>query len=138
MMIKTYQELRRFMTYEERYDYLRIGGQLGRSTFGFERYLNQALYTSVEWKQVRNRVIIRDGSCDLGIKDREIFGKLCIHHLNPITIEDFEQGNECIFDLNNLICTSINTHNAIHFGSRSTLPSLPIIRTKGDTCPWLV
>ena len=135
-MIKTYRELSRLPTFEERYEYLRIGGIVGRETFGFDRYLNQVLYQSPEWKRVRNDVIIRDDGCDLGILDREIFGRITVHHINPITLEDIERRARCVFDLNNLISTSHNTHNAIHYGDASLLPQLPKERRKGDTSLW--
>jgi hypothetical protein len=136
-MIKTYQELSRLPTFEERFKYLKIGGPIGRATFGFERYLSSALYQSREWRSIRDQVLVRDGGCDLGIQDRAIFVKVTIHHINPITIEDIEGGRDCVFDLNNLITTSNETHNAIHYGSESQLAKLPKERRKGDMCPWL-
>lgn len=135
-MFKSYRELRRLITFEERFEYLKLCGIVGRSTFGFERYLNQVLYRSRDWKLSRNEVIIRDDGCDLGIKDREIFGQLLIHHINPITIDDIERGADCVFDPDNLITTVLNTHNAIHYGDKSLLISLPKERTRNDTCPW--
>ena len=135
-MIKSFPELIRLRTFEERFEYLRLGGVVGRSTFGFERYLNQVLYHSREWKIVRRNVIIRDASCDLGISDRIIFNNLLIHHINPITIDDIENSNAIMFDMNNLICTSLNTHNAIHYGDASLLINLPKERSKGDTRLW--
>ena len=137
-MVKTYRELRRLQTFEERYEYLRIGGIVGRETFGFDRYLNQAFYTSGDWKPTRKDIIIRDDACDLGIEGREILSRLTIHHLNPITIEDIELARDCVFDPDNLICTSHNTHMAIHYGDASMLISLPKERRKGDTCLWQV
>jgi len=135
-MIKTYREAVKLLTFEERFRYLKLNGSVGRSTFGFDRYINQELYRSREWKRIRDYVITRDEGCDLGIEDRAIHGRLLIHHINPITIEDIEKGTDCIFDLNNLICTTHDTHNAIHYGDESLLPKLPIERRKGDTCPW--
>ena len=135
-MLKTYSDLRRLQTFEERFAYLKLGGVVGQTTFGFERYLNQVLYRSQEWKLVRRDVIVRDDGCDLGIPDREIFGRLLIHHINPISIDDIEDSNPCVFDLNNLICTTHNTHNAIHYGDASLLATLPKERRKGDTCLW--
>jgi len=136
-MIKSYRELRRLPTFEERFLYLKIGGVVGRSTFGFDRYINQALYRSREWRQVRDKVIVRDGGCDLGVPDREIFVRILIHHINPITLEDIEEGRDCVFNLNNLICTTHDTHNAIHYANESLLARLPKERKRGDTCPWL-
>lgn len=136
-MVKNYRELIRLPTFEARFHYLKIGGPIGRATFGFERYLNQTLYQSKEWRDIRNRVLIRDEGCDLGIPDREIFVRPIIHHINPITIEDIEEGNDCVFDLNNLITTSHKTHNSIHYGNEQQFERLPKERRKGDMCPWL-
>lgn len=136
-MIKTYTELVTLNSFLERYRYLRIGGAVGEETFGFERYLNQTLYTSAEWKRIRDSVIIRDDGCDLGLHGQEIRGRILVHHLNPITVEDIRFRRSCIFDLNNLICVSHETHNAIHYGDERLLPLLaPTERTKNDTCPW--
>jgi hypothetical protein len=135
-MIKTYRELRRLRTFEERFEYLKIGGVVGRSTFGFERYINQILYNSTEWEAARTPVIIRDDSCDLGDKDRIIYSRLIVHHINPITIEDIELGRACVFDPDNLISTTHNTHQAIHYGDKSLLVRLPQDRRKGDTYLW--
>ena len=136
MKIKTYKELSRLPTFEERFNYLKLGGSVGRATFGFDRYLNQALYQSREWKKIRNDVIVRDGGCDLGIPGREIFIRTLVHHINPIAVDDIEDANDCVFDMNNLICTSYDTHNAIHFGDESLLVRLPKERWKGDTTLW--
>jgi len=136
MKIKAYKELSRLPTFEERFNYLKLGGSVGRATFGFDRYLNQSLYQSREWKKIRNDVIVRDGGCDLGIPGREIFVRTLIHHINPITVEDIEDANDCVFDINNLICTSYDTHNAIHFGDESLLIQLSKERRKGDTTLW--
>jgi len=135
-MIKSYRDLRRLQTFEERFNYLKMGGVVGRSTFGYDRYINQALYNSQEWKFVRRDIIVRDNSCDLGIEDRDIHDKIIVHHINPITIEDIEYGNDCVFDFDNLICSTHNTHNAIHFGDASLLIQLPRERRKGDTDLW--
>lgn len=135
-MIKSYKDLRRLYTFEERFEYLKLGGVVGRETFGFARYVNQNFYRSPEWKRVRRDVIIRDGSCDLGITDREIFSHIIIHHINPITVEDIEYGSDSIFDLNNLICTTHNTHQAIHYGDERLLIRLPKERKRGDTYLW--
>jgi len=136
MSIKTYSELITFPTFEERYRYLRLGGRVGEETFGFDRYLNQIFYRSKEWLEIRDYVIIRDGGCDLGMPDREIVGKILIHHMNPITQEDIVNRSEFLLDPEYLICTIKNTHDAIHYGDESILFKDPIIRTKNDTCPW--
>ena len=136
-MIKTYQELRRLRTFEERYEYLKLGGAVGRETFGFDRYLNQDFYhNSKDWKLCRRDIIARDNGCDLAIPDREIFGRIIVHHINPITVEDIERGADCLFDPDNLICTSHNTSQAIHYGDASLLVRLPQERRKGDTQLW--
>lgn len=136
-LIKCYTELRRLKSFEERYRYLRLSANVGDNTFGYDRYLNQMLYTSKKWLNVRDGIIIRDLGCDLGIEDYEIHGKIIVHHMNPITIEDIELDRDEVFDPEFLICTTHDTHNAIHFGNESLLPRLPIIRRRNDTCPWL-
>lgn len=136
MSIKTYSELSQLETFIERFNYLKIGGSIGIETFGFDRYLNQALYRSQQWKDVRNEVIIRDCGCDLGIIGREIPGRVIIHHMNPITEADILNRNPVIFDPEFLICTTIDTHNAIHYGDEDILLSEPIERRPNDTCPW--
>ena len=135
-MIKYYTLLNKIKTFEGRYEYLKLKGIVGESTFGYDRYLNQLLYTSKRWREVRDWVIIRDGACDLGIDDYEIKGKIIIHHMNAITIKDIEESRDIVFNPRFLICTSFQTHNAIHFGDRSLLPQPPIERRKNDTCPW--
>ena len=134
--IKTYTELIKIPTFEERYRYLRLCGAVGKETFGYDRYLNQTFYKSNEWLSVRDKVIIRDNGCDLGIEDRTIYGRILIHHLEPITVDDIANKRPNVFDLDNLICVSHNTHNAIHYGDESLLIITPIERTKNDTCPW--
>jgi len=136
MMLKTYRDLRRLKTFQERYEYLRLSGVVGQSTFGFDRYLNQMLYNSKRWRDLREKLIIRDNGCDLGVDGYEIHGKILVHHMNPITIEDIEDENEEVFDPNQLICVSFKTHNAIHYGDASLLPHLPVERHPNDTCPW--
>jgi hypothetical protein len=136
IMIRTYSQLRKIKTYEERYKYLQLRGRVGLDTFGYDRFLNQLLYNSRRWKKIRDVVIIRDHGYDLGIEDYEIYGKIFIHHMNSLTIEDIESGRDEVFDPEFLISTSFDTHNAIHFGDESLLPRLPIIRTRNDTCPW--
>lgn len=135
-MNRSFSELSKLKTFEERYFYLQLKGNVGESTFGFDRYLNQMLYKSVRWRKARGQVIIRDNGCDLGIEDREIQDKIIIHHMNPITIDDVEQGLDHVFNPEFLICTTDRTHNAIHYGDVNLLPKLPIERSAGDTCPW--
>jgi hypothetical protein len=134
--IRSYRELRRILTFEERFKYLSLKGSVGESTFGFDRYLNQNLYRSREWKRTRYIVIERDQACDLGIAGYEIEIQILIHHMNPISIEDIESGNPDIFDPEFLICTTYNTHRAIHFGDESLLPKPPIVRRPNDTTLW--
>lgn len=136
MKTKSYRELRRLETFEERFKYLALHGSVGRSTFGFDRYLNQQFYTSREWRQIRNRVIVRDNGCDLGIEGREITSRLYIHHLNPMTVEDIERGDGNILDPEFLITTQHATHNAIHYGDERLLPRPLVERKNGDTKLW--
>jgi hypothetical protein len=124
-------------TFEERYRYLRLGGRVGADTFGFDRYLNQVVYQrDPKWKNARDIVIIRDNGCDLGIEGREIYGKILVHHMNPITMDDILEGREWIYEPEFLISTMLTTHNAIHYGDENLLMKAPIERTKNDTCPW--
>ena len=136
MSIKTYSELITIPTFEERFEYLQLKGSVGKDTFGYDRYLNQVLYRSPEWKRLRNQIIIRDCGCDLACDGYDIYGKVLIHHLNPITVEDVLARSRKVFDPDNLICVSHNTHNAIHYGDLDLLVTGPVIRTKNDTCPW--
>ena len=136
MNTKTYSELIIIPTFEERFEYLRLKGCVGKDTFGYDRYLNQILYNSPEWKKLRNQIIIRDCGRDLACEGYEIYGRILIHHLNPITIDDVLDRSRKVFDPDNLICVTHNTHNAIHYGDASMLLTGPIIRTKNDTCPW--
>ena len=136
MTIKRYSELILLPTFEERYKYLQLNGVIGDETFGFDRYINQMFYRSQEWKQVRDYVIVRDNGCDLGIEGHEIRGKILIHHMNPIGIEDIQQVNKFLLDPEYLITTMLSTHNAIHYGDESLLITAPIERHKNDTCPW--
>ena len=135
-IIKTYSELITIPSFLDRYRYLRIGGSVGHETFGFDRYLNQILYQSAEWKRFRRDIILRDNGCDLGCDGFDIYGKILIHHIDPITIEDVLKRDPKIFDPENVISTSLNTHNAIHYGDESLLMTEPIERTLYDTCPW--
>lgn len=136
MTIRTYSELITIPTFEERYKYLKIGGKVGEETFGFERYLNQEFYKSHEWQSIRRQVIVRDLGCDLGIEDREIHGKIIVHHMNPITIDDIVSASDFLLNPEYLICTLKSTHDAIHYGDESLLIKAPVERTKNDTCPW--
>lgn len=136
MIIRTYSELITIPTFEERYKYLKIGGKVGEETFGFERYLNQEFYKSHEWQSIRRQVIVRDLGCDLGIEGREIHGKIIVHHMNPITIDDIVSASDFLLNPEYLICTLKSTHDAIHYGDESLLIKAPVERTKNDTCPW--
>ena len=135
--IKTYSELMKLKTFEERYEYLKIGGKVGEETFGFDRYLNQAFYNSDEWKSIRNAVILRDKGCDLAMPDREISSKhIIVHHMNPITKADILNRSDLLINPEYLITTIKPTHDAIHYGDSNLLPKDPIERSKNDTCPW--
>lgn len=134
---RTYTELSKLKTFEERFEYLRLDGQVGKETFGFDRIFNQNFYRSVEWKRVRDQVIIRDCGCDLGVLGHEIYGqRILIHHMNPISLEDLERRSEILMNPEYLITTTHNTHQAIHYGDEDLLIKLPRERTKNDTCPW--
>lgn len=135
-MIRKYSELIKFKTLEERFEYLKLGGKVGRSSWGWDRHFNQRFYHSVEWKRIRDLVIIRDDGCDLGISGFEISDKILIHHMNPIWIEDLVNGNPEILNPDFLICTSNITHQAIHYGDATLLPQIPILRVPGDTKIW--
>lgn len=136
-MVRTYSELCKLKTFEERFRYLKLNGVVGKETFGWDRYLNQMLYKDPEWLAVRDKVIVRDMGCDLGIRDREIKNqKIFVHHMNPITKEDILTRSKYVFDPEYLITTIKNTHDAIHYGSEDLLITAPIERTKNDTCPW--
>lgn len=136
MKIRTYSELIEISTFEERYKYLNLDGTVGEETFGFDRYINQEFYRSYEWCKIRDFVIIRDNGCDLAIDDREIFGKIYVHHMNPITINDILNKSKFLLDPEYLICTSKTTHDAIHYGDSNLLITMPTERRKNDTCPW--
>lgn len=136
-MIRTYDELIRLPTFEERYRYLRLGGKIGEVTFGYDRWLNQKFYREDdEWLASRDEVIMRDNGCDLAVPGREIHGRILVHHMNPITKEDILRRTKFLLDPKYLITTVKNTHDAIHYGDESLLLVEPIIRTKHDTCPW--
>lgn len=135
-MLRTYTELSKLNSFLERYEYLRLGGKVGEETFGFDRYLNQIFYKDPEWLEARDNVIIRDGGCDLGMSDREIKGKILVHHMNPVTKDQILRRDPILFDPEYLICTIKSTHDAIHYGDETLLMLDPIVRTKNDTCPW--
>lgn len=135
-MIKTYSELIKLKTFNERFEYLKLDGTVGRITFGSRRYLNQLLYRSTEWRQLRHKVIVRDEGRDLACEGYDIFGYTIIHHINPISIEDLQNNDPRIFDMENVILTSLSTHNAIHYGDEDLLPGVVTERTKGDTLLW--
>lgn len=134
--IRTYSELSKLNSFEERFEYLNLVGYVGESTFGFDRYINQYFYTSKAWKDVRNEVIIRDNGCDLGIPGYEINGALLIHHMNPMTQDDILHNEDWILDPNFLITTTKTTHNAIHYGDISNCRTLFVERSPGDTRLW--
>ena len=135
-MIKCYSDLIEFETFEERFDYLCLHQRIGDPTFGYDRYLNQIFYRSIEWRRTRGDILIRDCGCDLGIEGREIFKYPIVHHINPVTLEMIENRDEILFDPENLITVSDNTHRAITYGDVSLLIRLPVERRKGDTSPW--
>lgn len=137
MKIRTYSELITLPTFEERYQYLKLNGVVGEETFGFDRYLNQAFYQrDPEWLKVRDYVIVRDNGCDLGIPDREIYGKILVHHMNPISKEDILKRSSFLLNPEYLICTIKSTHDAIHYGDENLLFTAPIERRPNDCCPW--
>lgn len=136
MKIRRYSDLAQLTTFKDRYEYLRLNGQVGQDTFGFDRYLNQKFYKSKEWKQVRDYVIVRDNCCDLAMDGYELYGRIYIHHMNPLTPDDIKHSSDFLLNPEFLITVSLKTHNAIHFGDEDQLPQVPIERTKYDTCPW--
>lgn len=136
MMTRTYLEMIRFDSFEERFEYLKLGGGVGRSTFGFDRYINQQFYASREWKDIRNYVILRDNGCDLGASGYEIYDSPLIHHINPMVPEDIVHGETWILDPEFLITTTHNTHNAIHYGGKSLIPKVIAERSPNDTKLW--
>ena len=135
-MIRTYSELITLPTFEERFRYLRLDGCVGRETFGFDRYLNQTFYRSHEWKKLRDRIIVRDNGCDLGVEGFDIYGRIIIHHLNPILASDITDRTELLLNPEYLICTCHATHNAIHYGDENLLITAPVERRPNDTCLW--
>ena len=136
MSIRTYSELILLPTFEERFKYLQLNGRIGDDTFGFDRYINQNFYKSADWKRIRDQIIIRDNGCDLALEGYEIYGRILIHHMNPITVNDVELSTEYLMNPEYLICVTHNTHNAIHYSDEKLLMKGPVVRTKNDTCPW--
>lgn len=136
MIIRTYNELMLLPTFEERFEYLKLSGRVGEETFGFDRWINQKFYRSTEWKHIRDQVIIRDNGCDLGIEGREIYGKILIHHMNPISKKDILERNDLLLNPMYLISVTKQTHDAIHYSDDSILIKDPIVRRRNDTCPW--
>lgn len=136
MKTKSYHEMLEIESFEERYEYLRMFGHVGEDTFGFNRYMNQAFYTSSAWRSIRSQVIVRDGGLNLAHKDHPICGRVHIHHINPVTVEMFENDSPLLFDLDNLVCVDEQTHRAIHYGDRSLLQQDYVPRYPGDTKLW--
>ena len=134
--IRTYHELIALPTFKERFEYLKLSGSVGKQTFGFERYLNQKFYQSVEWRQLRDKIITRDRGCDLAMDGYDIVGRIYIHHMNPIEVDDIREASEYLLNPDYLITTTHDTHNAIHYGDGSLLVTEPIERKPNDTCPW--
>ena len=136
--IKRYSELIRLNSIEDRFNYLKIAASVGESTFGFSRYLNQALYRSKEWKDFKRKMVLRDNACDMALEGWDIPSGaiLVLHHINPLTIEDIENRSDALFDPENVVCVSDRTHRAIHYGDISLINTLPITRRPNDTCPW--
>lgn len=133
---RSYSELSKLESYEDRYEYLKIGDRVGEETFGYDRYLNQALYSSPEWKSFRHKIIVRDNGNDMGVDGYPIGEKVYIHHLNPITKQDILERNPCLFDEENVVCVCKRTHDAIHFGSQELIKKNPVVRSPGDTKLW--
>lgn len=135
-MIRTYSELSKLTSFKDRFKYLQLDGAVGEATFGFDRYLNQLFYRSQRWKKIRDEVIVRDCGCDLGIEGYEIYKYAMIHHMNPITVKDIQEESDYLLNPEYLITTTQRTHNAIHYGNEGLLITMPVERTKNDTCPW--
>ena len=135
-MTRTYSQVILLPNFNARFEYLKLNGIVSEITFGNHRYLNQSLYASYDWKRVRRKVIIRDDACDLADPERPIVGRVLIHHIEPITIDDILEHRKCVFDMDNLICVSFDTHNALHYSDANLLPKPYISRSINDTCPW--
>lgn len=136
MRIRTYSELIRLPTFEERFRYLRLNGRVGQDTFGFDRVFNQMFYRSTEWKTIKDQIIVRDNGCDLGVDGYEIYGRVIVHHMNPISLDDIRDYTDFLMNPEYLITTVHRTHNAIHYGDEDLLIKTPIARRPNDTCPW--
>lgn len=140
--MKSYRELSGISDFMERFKYLKLNGAVGAETFGYDRYLNQMFYKLPEWRKARRKAMLRDNDgdyvCDMGFPGRAIVGNVLVHHINPITIDDILDRNPKLFDLDNLICVSHSTHEAIHYGDEGLLPQDPIVRSQNDTCPWRI
>lgn len=136
MSKKTYSQVLAYPTFEERLEFLKLRGVVAYQTFGGSRWVNQGFYSSKEWKNFRRDIILRDNGCDLGLEDFPIYGKIILHHITPISKDDLLHGSECLLDPNNVICVSLSTHNAIHYGDADLALRKPIVRTPNDTCPW--
>jgi hypothetical protein len=136
MKIRSYTELSALKTFEERFRYLQLNGVVAEETFGFDRIINQRFYRSPEWRSIRDQVIIRDNGCDLGIEGHEIFGRVVIHHMNPVRLKDFDELSDILLNPEYMIATTHATHNAIHYGDEGLLIKAPVERSKNDTCPW--
>jgi len=136
MRLRTYSDLRRLPTFEERFEYLALSGEVGAATFAFDRWINQGFYRSHEWRTIRQAVIFRDQACDLGVPGYDIQARLLVHHMNPLTAEELEQGEERIINPEYLITTTHRTHNAIHYGDASLIAKPPVERRPGDTKLW--
>jgi hypothetical protein len=134
--LRTYTELSKLKTFAERFEYLKLNGEVGKDTFGYDRYLNQRFYHSPEWRRIRDQIIVRDNGCDLGVEGYTIYDKIYIHHMNPITVMDIYTTSGLLTMPEFLICVSYDTHNAIHYGDASKLRSDPVERRPNDTCPW--
>lgn len=134
--LRCYRELIRLKTFDERFEYLKLKGIVGEATFGYDRYLNQLLYTSGEWRRIRRDIILRDNGCDLAVEGCDILDMIIVHHMNPISVEDLIDFSDDVINPEYLICVSHDTHNAIHYGDKSLLTREPIERKPGDTCPW--
>ena len=135
--MRTYSELIKLPTFEERFNYLKMSGSVGEATFGFERYLNQKFYQSYEWKKLRRDIILRDNGCDLGLEGYEVLSRIIVHHMNPVTSKDIRLMSDILMNPEYLISCRYETHNALHFGDINILNNEPIERKPGDTCPWL-
>lgn len=135
--IRCYSELQYLKTFEERFDYLRLSGRVGQGTFGFDRIFNQKFYSSIEWKRIRDHVIVRDNCCDLGLEGFDIFERsILVHHMNPISLDDISKGSPFLLNPEYLITTTHSTHNAIHYGYEAPTQEFPLERIMNDTCPW--